>query len=85
MSLSEDELAKTSGAACQSFTLSCCYSPVGIDVQIITRAVIAGAETTSALIQYFIYAMLMYPDVQKKAQDELERVVGHDRLPTAAE
>ena len=26
--------------------------------------------------------MLLYPDVQKKAQEELDRVVGCDRLPS---
>ena len=26
--------------------------------------------------------MLTYPDVQRKAQEELDRVVGRDRLPT---
>lgn len=25
--------------------------------------------------------MLLYPDVQKKAQEELDRVLGKDRLP----
>ena len=27
-------------------------------------------------------AMLLYPDVQKKAQDELDSVMGRDQLPT---
>lgn len=26
--------------------------------------------------------MVMYPDVQKTAQEEIDRVVGHERLPT---
>ena len=26
--------------------------------------------------------MARYPDIQKKAQEEIDRVVGHDRLPT---
>lgn len=30
----------------------------------------------------FFLAMTMYPEVQKKAQDELDRVVGRDRLPS---
>lgn len=25
--------------------------------------------------------MTLYPEVQKKAQEELDRVVGHERLP----
>jgi hypothetical protein len=27
-------------------------------------------------------AMLLYPDIQKKAQDELDSVIGRERLPT---
>lgn len=27
-------------------------------------------------------AMVLYPEVQKKAQEEIDRVVGSDRLPT---
>ena len=30
----------------------------------------------------FFVAMLLYSDVQKKAQDELDSVIGRDRLPT---
>ena len=30
----------------------------------------------------FFLAMTLYPDVQKKAQDELTRVIGAERLPT---
>lgn len=30
----------------------------------------------------FMLAMTVYPDVQRKAQAELDTVIGHDRLPT---
>lgn len=30
----------------------------------------------------FVLAMLHYPDIQKKAQIELDSVVGRERLPT---
>jgi hypothetical protein len=33
----------------------------------------------------FIQAMACFPDVQKKAQDEIDRLVGSDRLPTMAD
>ncbi|KAF5343385.1 hypothetical protein D9758_015612 [Tetrapyrgos nigripes] len=42
----------------------------------------AGAETTSGQLAWFMLAMLLYPDTQKLAQDEIDRVVGHGRLPS---
>lgn len=33
-------------------------------------------------ISYFFLAMLLFPQVQERAQQEIERVVGADRLPT---
>lgn len=30
----------------------------------------------------FILAMLKYPEIQRRAQDEIDAVVGKDRLPT---
>ncbi|KAJ7780309.1 cytochrome P450 [Mycena maculata] len=41
----------------------------------------AGAETTSGQLAWFIMAMILYPETQKKAQEEIDRVVGRDRLP----
>jgi hypothetical protein len=37
-------------------------------------------QTTSTLMTFFI-AMLLYPDIQKKARDELDSVIGRERLP----
>ncbi|EJD00110.1 cytochrome P450 [Fomitiporia mediterranea MF3/22] len=42
----------------------------------------AGAETTSASLQNFLIAMIHYPRVLKKAQHEIDTVIGRDRLPT---
>ncbi|KAF9516526.1 hypothetical protein BS47DRAFT_1340643 [Hydnum rufescens UP504] len=42
----------------------------------------AGSDTTAATIASFVLAMTLNPDVQKKAQAELDSVVGPDRLPT---
>ncbi|KAK1988144.1 O-methylsterigmatocystin oxidoreductase [Colletotrichum cereale] len=41
-----------------------------------------GSDTTLAAILAFYLAMTLFPDVQKKAQEEIDRVVGSERLPT---
>ncbi|EMD37506.1 hypothetical protein CERSUDRAFT_114146 [Gelatoporia subvermispora B] len=41
----------------------------------------ASVDTTLSPIQTFILAMAMYPEIQRKAQVELDSVVGQDRLP----
>ncbi|KAF8578222.1 cytochrome P450 [Ramaria rubella] len=41
----------------------------------------AGTGTTASSIHSFLLAMIMYPDVQRKAQVELDNVVGQERLP----
>jgi len=40
-----------------------------------------GADTTIASITTFFLTMMLYPEVQKKAQEEIDRVVGQSRLP----
>lgn len=42
----------------------------------------AGSDTTSSTLYGFIQAILVWPEVQRKAQEELDRVVDPDRLPT---
>ncbi|CAA7268211.1 unnamed protein product [Cyclocybe aegerita] len=42
----------------------------------------AGAETTSGVLAWWMLAMVAYPETQKRAQKEIERVVGRDRLPS---
>ncbi|KAI0669936.1 cytochrome P450 [Trametes maxima] len=41
----------------------------------------AGADTSFSTLQTFFLAMALYPDVQRKAQAELDAVVGPYRLP----
>ncbi|KAF9462350.1 cytochrome P450 [Collybia nuda] len=41
----------------------------------------ASADTTVSSISQFLLAMTLYPGVMKKAQEEIDRVVGSDRLP----
>ncbi|KAI1826768.1 cytochrome P450 [Xylaria intraflava] len=45
----------------------------------------AGAETTEAALSAFYLALTVSPDVQRIAQEEIDRVVGRDRLPTMAD
>ncbi|KAG5729423.1 O-methylsterigmatocystin oxidoreductase [Termitomyces sp. T112] len=42
---------------------------------------VAGADTTSASLAFFVLAMVLYPECQAKAQEEIDAVVGSDRLP----
>jgi cytochrome P450 len=41
----------------------------------------AGSDTTCAILASFMPAMLVHPDVQRRAQAELDQAVGHMRLP----
>lgn len=40
-----------------------------------------GSDTSSSIILAFIHAMIKYPHVQKKAQQEIDSVMGEDRSP----
>ncbi|KAL3458166.1 cytochrome P450 [Aspergillus heterothallicus] len=42
---------------------------------------IGGADTSASQMTSFAVAMALYPEVQRKAQEELDRVVGYARLP----
>jgi cytochrome P450 len=42
----------------------------------------AGSDTTASTLYGFILACIIWPDVQKEVQEEVDRVVGPDRLPT---
>lgn len=44
-----------------------------------------GADTTVSSITSFYLAMALNPLVQKKAQEEIDRVIGTERLPTFAD
>ncbi|KAJ8129221.1 hypothetical protein O1611_g4411 [Lasiodiplodia mahajangana] len=45
----------------------------------------AGADTTVSAIGCFFLAMTLYPEVQERAQKEIDQIVGNDRLPTMAD
>ncbi|KZP06134.1 cytochrome P450 [Athelia psychrophila] len=44
----------------------------------------AGSDTVIALVLCFVLAMIKYPEVQKKAQAELDAVIGANMLPEFA-
>lgn len=41
-------------------------------------------QTVSTILGFFL-AMLLYPDVQKRAQEEIDEMVGNSRLPNYAD
>ncbi|MEE6502690.1 hypothetical protein FKM82_004604 [Ascaphus truei] len=43
---------------------------------------IAGTETSTTTLRWALLFMLLYPDVQSKVQEEIDRVIGRDRKPT---
>ncbi|QRW18503.1 cytochrome P450 family protein [Rhizoctonia solani] len=42
---------------------------------------LGGAETTSNTFLCFVVAMVLYPDSQRKAQEEIDAILGTSRLP----
>ena len=42
---------------------------------------LADALQTATTLRCFVLAMILYPNVMRKAQDELDTVVGRDRAP----
>ncbi|KAL7790345.1 cytochrome P450 [Trichoderma ceciliae] len=44
-----------------------------------------GSDTTVSTLMAFVLAMVLNPDVQQKAQAEIDRVVGSNRLPAAGD
>ncbi|GJJ06884.1 hypothetical protein Clacol_001080 [Clathrus columnatus] len=40
-----------------------------------------GADTTTSVLYVFMLAMVLFPDIQKKAHEELDLIIGPDRFP----
>ncbi|XP_071452856.1 methyl farnesoate epoxidase-like [Hetaerina americana] len=51
-------------------------------VQICVDLFMAGSDTTFNSLTFSMLYMILYPEVQHKVQEELDRVVGRDRLPS---
>jgi cytochrome P450 len=45
----------------------------------------AGSDTSVAALECFFLAMMVFPEVQRRAQEEIDRVIGKDRLPMLAD
>lgn len=41
----------------------------------------AGTETSASFLHSFAMAMVCYPEIQLKAQAEIDQVLGHEQLP----
>jgi cytochrome P450 len=42
---------------------------------------LAGAETTSTTLRWFMLYMIEYPHIQARIHQEIDSVIGKDRLP----
>lgn len=45
----------------------------------------AGSETTTKSLGFCFLYLLLYPDVQHRAQAEIDAVVGRERLPSLSD
>ncbi|KDQ21382.1 hypothetical protein BOTBODRAFT_168660 [Botryobasidium botryosum FD-172 SS1] len=73
------------GTAVPSFTSNCLQDGSYSDYYTIWSAgsmYFAGTDTTLAALKTFFLAMALYPDVQKRAQVEVDRVTKSSALPT---
>jgi hypothetical protein len=59
------------------FSLSCSTATRGLGAVLMD----AGAETSASFLQSFSLALLSNPDCQRRAREEVDSIVGTDRLP----
>lgn len=56
------------------------------DIKFVAASMYGGGADTTVSAEYAFYlAMVLHPEVQVKAREELDRVIGTDRLPTQAD
>ncbi|XP_071455272.1 methyl farnesoate epoxidase-like [Hetaerina americana] len=47
-----------------------------------TELFMAGTDTTTNVLSFALLYLILYPEAQKKMQEEIDQVVGKDRLPS---
>ena len=67
--------------ACRDFIVSD-YLPADLPLLIPLRTSVGGADALSAMMSWWMLAMLAYPETQARGHAELDAVVGRTRLPT---
>ena len=63
------------------------YGQLGLDNLKVTLfdLFLAGSETTSTTLTWAVLYMVRYPEVQRRVQEELDEVVGGDRMPSLSD
>ncbi|KAH6893742.1 cytochrome P450 98A3 [Coprinopsis sp. MPI-PUGE-AT-0042] len=54
----------------------------GLSRDVAAASYIAGSDTTGSSAQALFLALTMYPKIQRKAQQEIDEVIGREKLPT---
>ncbi|XP_063057758.1 cytochrome P450 2J2-like [Engraulis encrasicolus] len=73
-----DEMEKLKEDKAAKFSLeNLCYCTMDL--------FIAGSETTSTTLYWGLLYMINYPDIQRKVQEEIDRMVGSSRQPSVAD
>ncbi|KAL0061369.1 hypothetical protein AAF712_011827 [Marasmius tenuissimus] len=53
-----------------------------LDISMLVSAfMLGGLDSTAAIVRWFFVRMAVHPDLQKRAHEELDQVVGRNRLP----
>lgn len=50
-------------------------------IGVIKDLFMGGVDTTNTILSWSLLYMITWPDIQKKVQEELDRVIGRQRLP----
>lgn len=83
--ITDEDIKWASGSLCAYSALQM-FVPEGVWLIILLFDIdVASANTTMLTMETFVLAMITHPEVQSKAQAEIDRVIGTDRLPTLAE